>query len=149
MYTMLTCIHNLLGILKNKNLYDDIEYITSKNLMTEVLNKYEVLINSVKWNLMSPEQDHILALNTVAENVKYDNLKINNSAKTTSIKIRVLKIVHSRETSTSTSKERSMENLGKIVKCVRKTSVKLGLQNKNTPKQIIGTKIFTIGVLIT
>ena len=117
--------------------------------MTEVLNKYEVLINSVKWNLMSPEQDHILALNTVAENVKYDNLKINNSAKTTSIKIRVLKIVHSRETSTSTSKERSMENLGKIVKCVRKTSVKLGLQNKNTPKQIIGTKIFTIGVLIT
>ena len=50
--------------------------------MTAVFNKYEVLITSKKCNYMYPEQEQIMALTTVVEQIKGDNIKLSKSAKT-------------------------------------------------------------------
>ena len=44
--------------------------------MTTVLNKYKVLLTAGKFNVMYPEQEQIIALNTVIDKLKYDNLKV-------------------------------------------------------------------------
>ena len=49
--------------------------------MTAYLNKYEVLLTPVNWKYMSPEQDQIVALITVVDKLKDDNLKLSKSVK--------------------------------------------------------------------
>ena len=44
--------------------------------MNTVLNKYELLFTSEKVNVMSPEHEKTMALTTVGEKVKYNNLNI-------------------------------------------------------------------------
>ena len=59
--------------------YDDSEDIISEQLMMEELNKYEVLLASVKWNTMPLEKYQSIALASVSEKLKDDSLKISNS----------------------------------------------------------------------
>ena len=40
-----------------KVIYDYREYIIPEHLMNSVLNKYEVIITSEKWNAMTPKQE--------------------------------------------------------------------------------------------
>ena len=65
-----------------KENYDFIEYIFAEKLMDKVRNKYEVILTSVNWNAISPEQEQIEALNTVLEKLKDDNLNLSKSVKT-------------------------------------------------------------------
>ena len=44
--------------------------------MKAVLKKYEVILSSVNWNDMYPEQDQIVSLTIVVEKLKYNNLNI-------------------------------------------------------------------------
>ena len=49
--------------------------------MTFVLNKFEILRKDNKCNSMSPEQDQIIAIASVVEKLKDDNLELFNSFK--------------------------------------------------------------------
>ena len=62
----------------NKDHYDEGEDIISEQLITVALNKYEVFLASRKQNMMSPKQEHIMALTTVVEKLKDDNFNISN-----------------------------------------------------------------------
>ena len=53
--------------------------------MTEALNKYEILLASVKWNAIKTE--NIMATTTVIEKLKYDNLKLSKYYKKSSKKV--------------------------------------------------------------
>ena len=55
--------------------------------MMEALNKYEVLLASIKWNAISPKRENIMATTTVIEKLKYDNLKLSKSYKKSSKKV--------------------------------------------------------------
>ena len=55
----------------------------------QALNKYEVLLASVKWNTMPLEQYQIIALASVSEEPKDDSLKISNSINISSKKGKV------------------------------------------------------------
>ena len=49
--------------------------------MTSALSKFEILRKDNKWNSMPPEQDQIIALVSVVEKLKDDNLNIFKSFK--------------------------------------------------------------------
>ena len=44
--------------------------------MNSGLNKYDILRKDNKWKSMSAEQEQIIALASVVEKLKYDNLKL-------------------------------------------------------------------------
>ena len=58
----------------NRDQYDDGYNITEDKLINSALNKYEILRKYNKWNSMSPEQEQIVALASVVDKLKYDNL---------------------------------------------------------------------------
>ena len=55
-------------IMTNKDIYGDGKYITPEKLITEQLNKHEVILTSVIFNTMHPEQYQVIALTPVVKN---------------------------------------------------------------------------------
>ena len=49
--------------------------------MTSDLNKFDILRKNKKWNSISPEQEKIMALASVVDKIKDDNLKLSKSFK--------------------------------------------------------------------
>ena len=55
--------------------------ISPDELMTSDLNKFDILRKNKKWNSISPEQEKIMALASVVDKIKDDNLKLSKSFK--------------------------------------------------------------------
>ena len=62
--------------------YNDGYNISPDKLMTSALNKFEIMRKYNKWNTMSPDQEQIVALASVVEKLKENNLKLSKSFKT-------------------------------------------------------------------
>ena len=56
--------------------YNDGYNVSPDKLMTSALKKFKILRNYNKWNTMSPDQEHIVALSYVVEKLKEKNLKL-------------------------------------------------------------------------
>jgi hypothetical protein len=64
-----------------KDYYDDGEDFTLEQLLTMPLIKFQILKDSVNWNSLSPEQEHIMALTSGVTHLKDHNLKLENNSK--------------------------------------------------------------------
>ena len=64
--------------------YDNRYNISTDKLITSAFKKFEILRKDNKWNSMSPEQEHIIALASVVKKLKDDNLKLSESVNTSS-----------------------------------------------------------------
>ena len=53
--------------------------ISPDELMTSDLNKFDILRKNKKWNSIPPEQEQIIALVSVVEKLKDDNLNLSKS----------------------------------------------------------------------
>ena len=62
--------------------YNDGYNILPDNLITSALNKFEILRKYNKWNTMSPDQEQIVALASVVEKLKENNINLSKSFKT-------------------------------------------------------------------
>ena len=62
--------------------------------MTAALNKYEVLLTSVKCNAISSEQEYIIALIYIVKKLNDDNFKLSNTVKKTYNIVREREISH-------------------------------------------------------
>ena len=64
----------------NKDHYYYGEEITLEQLLTTALHKYEVLLTSGNWNVMSPKQEKIVELKILVGKTKDENLKLSRYA---------------------------------------------------------------------
>ena len=87
--------------------YKDGYNLSPDKTMTSALNNFEILRKDNKWNSMSLEQEHIIALVFVVEKLNNDNLKLSKSFKSSppgKFKVKVKGKNHGKETIVKQSK---------------------------------------------
>jgi hypothetical protein len=74
--------HDVVHYMRNKKYaYDDGEDFSVDQLFTMSLIKFQIVKDSGKWNSLSPEQEHIVALTSEVTALKDHNLKLTNDSK--------------------------------------------------------------------